>query len=48
LIGYSLSVNGADEFYDEIIPADLSNDARNVMRQAFGGCSGRSSSIITW
>ncbi len=27
----------ADEFYSEIIPADLSDDTRNVMRQAFGG-----------
>lgn len=27
----------ADEFYDEVIPADISDDARNVMRQAFGG-----------
>jgi hypothetical protein len=27
----------ADEFYATIIPADLSDDARSVMRQAFGG-----------
>ncbi len=27
----------ADEFYDGIIPANVSDDARNVMRQAFGG-----------
>jgi Glycosyl hydrolase family 63 C-terminal domain len=27
----------ADEFYAEIIPHDLTPDARNVMRQAFGG-----------
>ncbi len=27
----------ADEFYDGIIPADVSDDTRNVMRQAFGG-----------
>jgi hypothetical protein len=27
----------ADEFYDTIIPAKLSADARNVMRQALGG-----------
>ena len=27
----------ADEFYREVIPADLSEDAQNVMRQAFGG-----------
>jgi hypothetical protein len=27
----------ADEFYSEVIPRDLSADARNVMRQAFAG-----------
>jgi hypothetical protein len=27
----------ADEFYATVIPADLSPDARNVMRQSFGG-----------
>jgi hypothetical protein len=27
----------ADEFYNEVIPANLPDDARNVMRQAFGG-----------
>ena len=27
----------ADEFYDTVTPADLSADARNVMRQAFAG-----------
>jgi hypothetical protein len=27
----------ADEFYATVIPADLSDDARDVMRQAFGG-----------
>ncbi|MFN0107503.1 MAG: MGH1-like glycoside hydrolase domain-containing protein [Blastocatellia bacterium] len=27
----------ADEFYEDIIPADVSGDSRNVMRQAFGG-----------
>jgi Glycosyl hydrolase family 63 C-terminal domain len=27
----------ADEFYATVIPAELSDDARNVMRQAFGG-----------
>ncbi len=27
----------ADEFYEGIIPADVSDDTRNVMRQAFGG-----------
>jgi hypothetical protein len=27
----------ADEFYDTIIPKSLSGDARNIMRQSFGG-----------
>lgn len=27
----------ADEFYNNIIPAELSDDAKNVLRQAFGG-----------
>jgi hypothetical protein len=27
----------ADEFYDDIVPEDVSADARNVMRQAFAG-----------
>jgi Glycosyl hydrolase family 63 C-terminal domain len=27
----------ADEFYSKVIPHDLSDDARNVMRQGFGG-----------
>ena len=27
----------ADEFYDTVIPQHLSSDARNVMRQSFGG-----------
>ncbi|MEP7363590.1 MAG: glucosidase, partial [Acidobacteriota bacterium] len=27
----------ADEFYSKVIPSDLSDDARNVMRQSFGG-----------
>jgi len=27
----------ADEFYLSVIPADLSDDARNIMRQSFGG-----------
>jgi Mannosylglycerate hydrolase MGH1-like glycoside hydrolase domain len=27
----------ADQFYDAVTPADLSADARNVMRQSFGG-----------
>ncbi len=30
-------VREADEFYAEVIPGDLSPDAANVMRQAFGG-----------
>jgi Mannosylglycerate hydrolase MGH1-like glycoside hydrolase domain len=30
-------VREADEFYETIIPRKLSDDARNVMRQAFGG-----------
>ncbi|MGH7342176.1 MAG: MGH1-like glycoside hydrolase domain-containing protein, partial [Candidatus Rokuibacteriota bacterium] len=30
-------VREADEFYATIIPTNLSDDARNVMRQAFGG-----------
>ncbi|HUS08697.1 MAG TPA: hypothetical protein VMZ52_20500 [Bryobacteraceae bacterium] len=30
-------IREADEFYDSVIPAGLSGDARNVMRQAFGG-----------
>ena len=30
-------VREADEFYEAIIPRKLSDDARNVMRQAFGG-----------
>ena len=27
----------ADEFYDTVIPADVSDDRKNVMRQSFGG-----------
>jgi hypothetical protein len=30
-------INEADEFYAEIIPNQLSDDAKNVMRQAFAG-----------
>jgi Glycosyl hydrolase family 63 C-terminal domain len=30
-------IGEADQFYDTIIPADLSDDARAVMRQALGG-----------
>ncbi len=30
-------IREADEFYETVIPAKLSGDARNVMRQAFGG-----------
>ena len=30
-------VREADEFYSEVIPKDLSPDARNVMRQSMGG-----------
>jgi hypothetical protein len=30
-------ITEADEFYQAIIPADASDDARNVMRQAFAG-----------
>ena len=30
-------IREADEFYECVIPAGLSDDARNVMRQAFGG-----------
>ena len=37
----------ADEFYSTIIPRELSDDAKNVMRQGFGACCGRSSSITT-
>ncbi len=30
-------VREADEFYETVIPQDLSDDARSVMRQSFGG-----------
>jgi hypothetical protein len=30
-------LNEADEFYRQVIPADLSDDARSVMRQSLGG-----------
>ncbi|MDX6712440.1 MAG: hypothetical protein QOH96_3456 [Blastocatellia bacterium] len=30
-------INEADEFYDHVIPKQLSDDARNVMRQSFAG-----------
>jgi hypothetical protein len=34
---FSKRIQEADEFYREIIPAELSDDAKNVMRQAIGG-----------
>jgi hypothetical protein len=34
---FELRIKEASEFYDTTIPADLSADARNVMRQAFAG-----------
>jgi hypothetical protein len=34
---FAARIKEADEFYDEIIPADLSDDARSVQRQAFAG-----------
>ncbi|HEU4506612.1 MAG TPA: hypothetical protein VFR78_00140 [Pyrinomonadaceae bacterium] len=34
---YGARVNEADEFYQTVIPKDLSDDARLVMRQAFAG-----------
>ena len=34
---FSSRVQEADEFYETVIPSDLSLDARNVMRQAFAG-----------
>ncbi len=30
-------ISEADEFYATVIPQDLSPDAKNVMRQGFGG-----------
>ncbi|MDQ6643277.1 MAG: glucosidase [Chloroflexota bacterium] len=34
---FSLRIQEADEFYKAIIPADISEDAANVQRQAFAG-----------
>jgi hypothetical protein len=34
---FALRISEADEFYATIIPQDLSPDAKNVMRQSFGG-----------
>jgi hypothetical protein len=34
---FSKRIREADEFYDSVAPADLSQDGRNVMRQAFAG-----------
>ncbi len=34
---FARRVREAEEFYATVIPAELSEDARNVMRQAFGG-----------
>jgi hypothetical protein len=34
---FSARIREADEFYDKVTPADLSEDGRNVMRQAFAG-----------
>jgi hypothetical protein len=34
---FEARIREADEFYDAVIPLDLSPDGRNVMRQAFGG-----------
>jgi hypothetical protein len=34
---FAIRQHEADEFYDTIIPQDLSADARNVMRQGFAG-----------
>ena len=34
---FALRMSEADEFYAEVIPHDLTPDARNVMRQGFGG-----------
>jgi hypothetical protein len=34
---FAARLREADEFYATIIPADLSDDARNVMRQSFAG-----------
>ena len=34
---FAARIREANEFYDAITPAETSDDARNVMRQAFGG-----------
>jgi hypothetical protein len=34
---FNLRIREAEEFYDSIIPKQLSDDARNVMRQSFAG-----------
>jgi hypothetical protein len=34
---FALRKSEADEFYETVIPQDLSDDARNVMRQGFAG-----------
>ncbi len=34
---FKLRKNEADEFYDALVPKDLSDDARDVQRQAFAG-----------
>src|SRR5262249_42856648 len=34
---FAARIRQADAFYDGVIPADLSDDARAVMRQAFAG-----------
>jgi hypothetical protein len=34
---FSQRIREADEFYQEVIPADISDDAKNVQRQAFAG-----------
>ncbi|MGQ0543618.1 MAG: MGH1-like glycoside hydrolase domain-containing protein [Blastocatellia bacterium] len=34
---FTQRIKEADEFYSDIIPADLSDDAKNVQRQAFAG-----------
>jgi mannosylglycerate hydrolase MGH1-like protein len=34
---FDARIREANEFYDTVIPAETTDDARNVMRQAFGG-----------
>jgi len=34
---FASRIQEADEFYDEIIPSSVDDDARNIMRQAFAG-----------